>query len=115
MYEPRHKPPITKSRFIRRIFFHAGISTFILAFSLILGILGYEHFEHLPWRDAFMNSAMLLGGMGPVNAPVTDDGKIFAGLYALYCGLVFLIVVAIILTPVVHRIMHRFHWDNDER
>jgi hypothetical protein len=57
---------------------------------------------------------MLLGGMGPVNAPVTDGGKLFAGCYALYAGLVFLIVVAMIFTPVVHRILHTFHWKDDE-
>ena len=115
MYEPRHKPPISNLQFLQRIFFHAAASACILAFSLVIGIAGYEHFEHLPWRDAFMNAAMLLGGMGPVNSPMTDGGKIFAGLYALYCGLVFLIVVAIIITPVVHRVMHKFHWDNEAK
>lgn len=56
---------------------------------------------------------MLLGGMGPVDAPRTDGGKLFAGLYALYAGLVFLVVVALIFAPIVHRIMHRFHWQED--
>jgi len=114
MYEKKHQPPISTSRFVLRIFFHAGISISVLAFSLMLGIVGYEHFEKLAWRDAFLNSAMLLGGMGPVNAPQTDDGKLFAGLYALYSGLVFLIVTAIILTPVVHRVLHMFHWGSEE-
>jgi hypothetical protein len=72
---------------------------------------GYAHFENLAWRDAFLNAAMLLGGMGPVAAPVTDGGKIFAGIYALYSGLVFLISASLLLAPVVHRWMHRFHWD----
>ena len=114
MYERKHEPPIPRSRFVWRVILHALISACILAFSIILGIFGYEHFEKLPWRDAFLNSAMLLGGMGPVNPPLTNDGKIFAGLYALYAGLVFLIVIAIIITPVVHRIMHKFHWGNEE-
>lgn len=114
MYEPKQQPPIPRSLFIWRVVWHAALSACVLAFSLIFGILGYEHFEQLPWRDAFLNSAMLLGGMGPVNPPQTNEGKIFAGLYALYAGLVFLIVVAIILTPVVHRIMHKFHWGGDE-
>ena len=74
---------------------------------------GYEYYEGLPWRDAFLNSAMLLGGMGPVDAPRTDGGKLFAGIYALYSGLVFLVVVALIFAPIVHRIMHRFHWQED--
>ena len=57
------------------------------------------------------SAAMLMGGMGPVNAPQTDAGKLFAGIYALYAGLVFLIAVGVMLTPVVHRLLHRFHWD----
>jgi hypothetical protein len=75
---------------------------------------GYEYFEHLAWRDAFINSAMLLGGMGPINAPQSDGGKMFAGLYALYAGLVFLIVLAIIFTPIIHRVLHTFHWEENE-
>jgi hypothetical protein len=74
---------------------------------------GYEWYEQLSWRDAFLNAAMLLGGMGPVNAPATPGGKLFAGLYALYAGLVFLIVAGLLLAPVVHRILHRFHWEEN--
>ena len=62
--------------------------------------------------DSFLNSAMLLGGMGPVNMPVTAGGKLFAGLYALYAGLVFVFSAALIFTPIVHRVLHRFHWDS---
>jgi hypothetical protein len=86
----------------------------LLAVSLGIGMAGYMGYEGLPWRDAFLNSAMLLGGMGPVNDPVTDDGKLFAGIYALYAGLLFIFVLALMLAPVVHRILHRFHWE-DER
>ena len=85
----------------------------MLMASLMVGMVGYEHFERLPWRDAFLNAAMLLGGMGPVDAPRPDGGKVFAGLYALYAGLVFLVTVALVLTPIVHRILHRFHWEQD--
>src|SRR5258706_229053 len=80
-----------------------------------IGIAGYEHFEGLPWRDAFLNSAMLLGGMGPVDGPKTDAGKVFAGLYALYCGLVVIISVSVVLAPVVHRAIHLFHWKKEDR
>ena len=79
--------------------------------SLLLGIWGYAHYEGLGWRDAFLNAAMLLGGMGPVDPPRTDGGKLFAGLYALYAGLVFLIAIAIVLAPVMHRVLHAFHAD----
>ena len=74
---------------------------------------GYEYFEHLRWRDAFLNSAMLMGGMGPVDAPRTNGGKVFAGLYALYAGLGFLVAAGVVLAPIVHRLMHKFHWRED--
>lgn len=111
MYESKHHPPIPRVHFIRRLLGHFFAAMALLAMSLFAGMAGYEYFEHLPWRDAFINAAMLLGGMGPVNAPQSDGGKIFAGLYALYAGLVFLIVLAIIFTPVIHRVLHTFHWE----
>jgi hypothetical protein len=72
---------------------------------------GYEYFEHLEWRDAFLNAAMLMGGMGPVDAPRTPGGKLFAGVYALYAGLGFLVAAGLMFTPVVHRVLHKFHWE----
>jgi hypothetical protein len=81
----------------------------LLALSLGVGMLGYGHFEGLPWLDGFLNSAMLLGGMGPVNPPLTAAGKLFAGIYALYAGLVFIVTAALVVTPILHRVLHRFH------
>jgi len=115
MYEPKKHPPIPPERFIKRMLLHAAAAFILLLLSLILGMAGYEYYEQLPWRSAFLNAAMLLGGMGPVDAPVTDGGKLFAGIYALYAGLVFLIVVGLVLAPVVHRIMHKFHWEQDQQ
>ena len=71
-------------------------------------------FEHLDRIDAFLNASMLLGGMGPVDLPRTEAGKVFAGLYALYAGLVFLVTVGLVFAPLIHRIMHRFHLENDK-
>ena len=85
------------------------VGLLLIAASLAIGMVGYHALEHLDWLDAFLNAAMLLGGMGPVAMPVTDGGKLFAGLYALYCGLVVIIAAGIILAPVAHRILHRFH------
>ena len=113
MFESKHEPLISRNRFVGRMFLHLVISIAILAFSLFLGIAGYEYFESLPWRDAFLNAAMLLGGMGPVNPPQTDNGKLFAGMYALYAGLIFIVMVGVMLTPIAHRIMHKFHWNDD--
>lgn len=114
MYESRQHPPIPRTHFMRRLALHFLMSLILLGGSLFVGMAGYAHYEQMHWRDAFINAAMLLGGMGPVNAPVTDAGKVFAGFYALYAGLVFLIVLAISLTPVIHRLLHTFHWEEDE-
>jgi hypothetical protein len=81
----------------------------MMALSLLIGMVGYVYFEDLTWTDAFLNSAMLLGGMGPVDAPQSEGGKIFAGLYALYAGLIFLIAIGVALAPVLHRLLHKFH------
>ena len=70
---------------------------------------GYWYFESLSWLDAFLNAAMLLGGMGPVESPQTPGGKLFAGIYAIYAGMVLLVTAGIFFTPVVHRFLHRFH------
>ena len=113
MYEPRRAPLAPRSVFFRRVFAAIGLVAAAVAVSLAFGMWGYMHFEHLAWRDAFLNAAMLLGGMGPVESPATPGGKVFAGLYALYAGLIFLVSVAIMLAPVVHRLLHRFHWDGD--
>jgi hypothetical protein len=111
MYESKTHAPLTRARFVQRLLLHAAAALGLLLVSLGAGMLGYAWFEHLPWIDGFLNSAMLLSGMGPVNAPVTAGGKLFAGLYALYAGLVFIVSAALIFTPIVHRVLHKFHWD----
>jgi hypothetical protein len=114
VYEPKTHPPISAIQFVSRVLLHGAAAFGLLLVSLAFGMAGYEYFEQLPWRSAFLNSAMLLGGMGPVDAPRTDGGKLFAGLYALYAGLVFLIAAGLVFAPVVHRIMHKFHWEQDQ-
>ena len=115
MYEPRHKPPLTRARFLRRILGHLLVGLGVIGASLVLGMIGYVVFEQLPWIDAFLNAAMLLGGMGPVHLPQTEAGKLFAGLYALYAGLVLIVVAALLISPVIHRLLHRFHWEGESR
>src|SRR4051794_22347518 len=109
MYESKAHPLMPRRLFIRRVQFHVAVAFAVLLVSLALGMAGYEYFEQLAWRDAFLNAAMLLGGMGPVDTPHTNGGKIFAGLYALYSGVIFLVVAALVIAPVVHRVLHRFH------
>ena len=114
-YERRHQRPIEPHHFYRRFLQHSGVAAALVVFSLLLGMSGYIYFESLTLTDAFLNAAMLLGGMGPVNPPVTEGGKLFAGGYALYAGLVFLLAAGILAAPVVHRLLHRFHWEVSEK
>jgi hypothetical protein len=111
VYESRKHHPLSRPHFLRRLLLHLLAAVALLMGSLVLGMAGYVHFENLSWRSAFLNAAMLLGGMGPVDAPSTDGGKVFAGIYALYAGLLFLVVSSIVLAPVVHRALHKFHSD----
>ena len=111
MYESRRHPPLSRARFLARIARHAALAGSLLAISLALGMGGYMAFERLSPVDAFLNAAMLLGGMGPVDAPHTDSGKLFAGAYALYAGLVFLVAAGLVVAPIAHRLLHRFHWE----
>ena len=97
--------------FARRLGLHMAAAVALLAASLGIGMFGYRALEGLSWLDAFLNTAMLLGGMGPVDLPKTAGGKLFAGFYALYAGLVFIATAALVLSPVLHRVLHRFHWD----
>jgi hypothetical protein len=110
VYETRQQRPLSFAAFRRRFIRHAVLALSVLVVSLGLGILGYHEFEHLSVTDGFLNSAMLLGGMGPVDFPRTESGKIFAALYALYSGIVFLAMATILVAPFLHRILHRFHW-----
>ena len=114
MYEPRRKPPLPFPRFLLRVLKHILFAQLIVLLSLVIGMGGYGYFEHMAWRDAFVNSAMLLGGMGPMKTEgLSDGGKVFAGLFALYAGLVLIIVLGIVMAPLIHRIMHVFHWEED--
>jgi hypothetical protein len=113
MYESRTQKVLSRARFARRLLLHVSSAIGLLVVSLGIGIVGYCHYERFSVVDAFLNTAMLLGGMGPVNPPVTAGGKLFAGLFALYAGLVFIVSAALILNPVVHRVLHKFHWDSE--
>lgn len=111
MYETLKQRPLNRADFTRRLLRHLLWVLILLLISLVAGMLGYSLLEHLSWPDAFENAAMLLGGMGPVNTPQTTEGKIFAGFYALYAGMVFIVTAALLFTPLLHRLLHRLHWD----
>lgn len=115
MYESRHQPLLHRSGFVRRVLGHAAAVAGLILASIAIGMAGYRWFEHLTWTDAFVETAMLLGGMGPIHAPRTEAGKLFAGLFALYAGLVFIVTAALLLGPVVHRLLHHFHLERSRR
>jgi hypothetical protein len=109
VFEHRSEPLLSLRAFLARVARSALVGALVTAGSLGIGMVGYHGLEQLSWLDSFLNAAMLLGGMGPVATPQTDAGKLFAGFYALYCGLVVLAVAGIILAPIAHRILHRLH------
>lgn len=109
IFENRHKPIVPLTMFIWRVIKFFGVALVLILFSLGCGMLGYRYFEKMSWVDSFVNASMILGGMGPVGDLHTRGGKIFAGFYALYCGMVFIVAIGIIFAPIFHRFLHRFH------
>lgn len=97
---------------MERLLLHLGFSLALLGGSLVIGMWGYEHYENMKLRDAFVNSAMLIAGMGPVKTDLSEAGKIFAGVFALYSGLIVIGVTGLLLTPGVHHVMKIAHWED---
>ena len=115
MFEHHAQPLLSRGQFVARLVQSGGITLGLVGVSLLVGMIGYRFLEGLSWIDAFLNASMLLGGMGPVNAPVSFGGKLFAGLYALYCGLVVILIAGVLLAPLAHRILHKFHLQRSMR
>jgi hypothetical protein len=109
MFEHRSQPLLNRRSFLKRLAGSTALGIGLVGLSLLIGMLGYHFFEGLSAIDSFLNAAMLLGGMGPIEQPQTFAGKLFAGAYALYCGLAVIVVASIIFAPVVHRLFHKFH------
>ena len=114
MYEHRRQPLLPRPAFYARLVRSFGLAGAIVLGSLGLGMVGYHFLEHLPWLDAFLNASMILSGMGPLGELKTDAGKIFAGTYALFSGIMFISAAGILLAPVAHRVMHKFHFAADD-
>ena len=112
--EHRRQPLAPRAVFLRRIGRYLALSTAIIVFSLGIGVLGYHVTEGLSWLDSLLNASMILGGMGPVDPIRTDAGKWFASFYALFSGMVLLVAVGVLIAPVFHRFLHRFHLEIDE-
>ncbi|MFO0970247.1 MAG: hypothetical protein U0793_32260 [Gemmataceae bacterium] len=114
-FESRHQPLASRRRFVRRLARSVLMAGVLVGVSLLAGMLGYHFLEGMPWIDAFANAAMILSGMGPLGPLQTTAGKLFAGIYALYSGLVLIFATGIILAPIVHRVLHRFHVEDREK
>ena len=114
MYEHRSAPLLPLRGFIIRLIGHVAIALAAIVGSLCLGIFGYHQLENLSWLDSLLNASMILGGMGPVHIPLTPEGKLFASFYALFSGVIFLVVVGIMIAPVAHRLLHRLHLETEK-
>ena len=115
MYERRHEALLPRRKFVARVAKSALWAAELIALSLLIGTVGYHTLGRLEWVDAVLNASMILGGMGPVDRIESTAGKLFASAYALYSGFALLGSVGVLMAPVFHRFLHRFHLEQDGR
>lgn len=111
LYEKRSQPLLPRQEFIKRYLAHAAIAGGVILGSLLIGVLGYHFLEGFGWIDSILNASMILGGMGPVNPLQTNAGKLFASAYALFSGMIFLVITGLLFAPLFHRFLHHFHYE----
>ena len=110
-----HSPKLAPTHiFLNRLFRSIAFSSLLIFGTLAGGVLGYHHFAGLAWVDSLLNASMILGGMGPVDPLTTDGAKIFASAYALFCGLVLVGATGLVLSPILHRMLHKFQIDEQD-
>ena len=114
-FEHVGQPLLPGFQFLKRLLISVGVGMGLIVLSLVAGMAGYHYLEDLSWIDAFLNASMILSGMGPIGTIDNDWGKLFASLYALISGVVFITTIGLILAPVAHRVFHRFHLEEDEK
>ncbi len=113
-YEHHQDQLAPRSVFFQRVAVSLLIAFGIIAFALAIGIIGYHTLAGFGWIDSLLEASMILGGMGPVNPLTNDASKIFASLYALFSGLIFIGIMGVVLSPIVHRFLHKFHVDEKD-
>jgi hypothetical protein len=113
MFERRHDQLAPVPVFVKRLVASLAIALALIAFALTIGVSGYHLLGGFGWIDSLLEASMILGGMGPVNQLSGDGVKIFASMYALFSGLIFIAVMGVVLSPIVHRFMHKFHIDQE--
>jgi hypothetical protein len=113
-FERRHEPVLPRREFVRRLLWSGAFALGVVTGALTLGTLGYHGIAGLDWVDAFYNASMILAGMGPATPLSSDAAKVFASVYAIFSGVVFVSSIGIVLAPLVHRFLHRFHLPTEE-
>ncbi|MGB5106469.1 MAG: hypothetical protein WBP29_07640 [Candidatus Zixiibacteriota bacterium] len=113
-FEHHRQPLLPLDAFLRRQIVAAAISLSVLIVWIVLGILGYHFVAHLPWVDSFLNTAMIVGGMGPVDVLNSTSAKVFAGFYAICSGVILLTLFGVLAAPLFHRFLHKFHLEVEE-
>ena len=113
-FEQQDEPLLPRRMFFRRVGRFVAAAGLLITVSWLIGILGYRLLENMSWIDAILNSAMILGGMGPVNPLQTDAGKLFASFYAMFSGVIFLVGAGLVVAPIAHRLLHQFHLDDED-
>ncbi|MBV6274122.1 two pore domain potassium channel family protein [Alcaligenaceae bacterium CGII-47] len=114
MYESKDQAILSTERFVRRMVLHVLYALLLIALTLLVGMAGHLWLEPPGWHDALLNTALIVGGIGPYILPETVAGKIFFSLYSIFVGLVFMATLGLTLAPVAHRLIHKFHLDDDQ-
>ena len=112
LFESRHEQLAPVNVYVRRIIASLTVGLGLIFVALLIGIFGYHLLAGFGWIDSLLEASMILGGMGPVSPVTTTAAKVFASVYALFSGIVFIALMGIVLSPLAHRMLHRFHLDN---
>jgi len=114
MYESKDQPLLPNKHFARRLALHMLYALGLIFLALFLGVMGHLWLVPVSWHDALLNTALIVGGIGPYMVPDSAAGKIFFALYSIFIGLVFMATLGLVLAPLAHRIIHKFHLDGDD-
>ena len=114
MYESKNEPLLSRREFALRMLLHIVWAMMVVLSVVLIGVFAHLWLEtHVSWQDALLNTALIVGGIGPYIVPTTMGGKIFFSLYGIFIGLMFVATLSLILAPIAHRIIHVFHMDDE--
>ena len=114
MFEQKHQKLVPVAVFVRRMLVYVLAVALLILGVLFIGMAGYHYFAGLAWVDALLNASMILGGMGEIDPLTNTAAKIFASFYALFSGLIFIVIMGILFAPIMHRILHSFHMEEKD-